>query len=227
MDYIVYEPATKEEVAAIFEKARKENPLTDKEIAQYKGYMLVFLGKIYNHYGWVQQYHIGAQRNLSKRMLKQLGPDTGFDAINDLPIAQALGRLMDALDETGELPKTILYTLNPRDFEVAITTMQAFQGGGVPGKIQFGSSWWFLDSIDGMTKQIKALGNNGLLARFIGMLTDSRSFLSYPRHEYFRRLLCDIIGEQVELGYFPDDDELLGRIIEDICYYNAKNYFNF
>ncbi len=227
LDHLVYEPASQEEVAHIFIKARSGKKLSHKEIAQYKGYILVFLGKTYHQYGWVQQYHIGAQRNLSKRMLRTLGPDTGFDAINDRSVAQPLSALLDELDNTDELPKTIIYTLNPRDFEVAITSMQAFQGDGIPGKIQFGSAWWFLDSIDGMTKQIKALGNNGLLARFVGMLTDSRSFLSYPRHEYFRRLLCDIVGEQVELGYFPDDDEVLGRIIEDICYYNAKHYFNF
>ena len=227
LDQLVYEDATKEEVSDIFRKARNREVLSPSDIAKYKGHLLVFLGRSYQAYGWVQQYHIGAQRNLSTRMLKVLGPDTGFDAINDQNIARPLGALLNALDETGQLPKTIIYTLNPRDFEVAITTMQAFQGGGIPGKIQFGSAWWFLDTVDGMTKQIKALSNNGLLARFVGMLTDSRSFLSYPRHEYFRRLLCNIIGEQVELGLFPDDDELLGKIIEDICYYNARYYFNF
>jgi len=160
-------------------------------------------------------------------MFDLLGPDTGFDAINDGQIAEPLRALLDALDSSGELPKTILYTLNPRDFEVAITLMQSFQGGGIPGKIQFGSPWWFLDTSDGMKKQIKALGNNGLLARFVGMLTDSRSFLSYPRHEYFRRVLCNLIGEQVELGYFPKNYKLLGEMVEDICFFNAKDYFNF
>lgn len=227
LDQIVFQEATKEEVADIFIKARLGKVLSQKEIAQYKGYLLIVLGKAYKKYNWVQQYHIGAQRNLSKRRLETLGPDTGFDAINDEPIANALCQLMSALDETNELPKTIIYTLNPRDFEVAITSMQAFQGDGIPGKIQFGSAWWFLDNIDGMTKQLKALGNNGLLAKFVGMLTDSRSFLSYPRHEYFRRILCEVIGQQVDLGYYPHDEELLGRIIEDICYYNAKKYFNF
>ncbi len=227
LDQIVYQPSTKEEVAAIFSKARQNKALNETEIAKYKGHVLVVLGRAYHRLGWVQQYHIGAQRNLSKRMFNQIGPDTGFDAINDQPVAQPLTALMNALDETHELPKTIIYTLNPRDFEVAITSMQAFQGDGIPGKIQFGSAWWFLDNIDGMTKQIKALGNNGLLARFVGMLTDSRSFLSYPRHEYFRRILCNFIGDQVENGLFPDDDELLGRIVEDICYYNTRHYFNF
>ena len=227
LDVVMYEKATPEEVAAIYEKAIHHEELSSREIRKYKGYMLVFLGIEYNKRGWVQQYHIGALRNLSERMLKNLGPDTGFDGINDGLIARPLSHLLDALDSTGELPKTVLYTLNPRDFEVAITMMAAFQGGGIPGKIQFGSAWWFLDTIDGMTKQIKALGNNGLLSKFVGMLTDSRSFLSYPRHEYFRRLLCNIIGEQVTLGYYPEDDELLGKMVENISYTNAKTYFNF
>lgn len=227
LDEIVYEDSTKDEINTILKKALKNETLTKKEISQYKAHVLVFLGKTYHKYGWVQQYHIGAHRNVNKRRLESLGPDTGFDAINDGLIAKPLSQLLDTLDGSDQLPKTILYTLNPRDFEVAITTMQAFQGDGIPGKIQFGSSWWFLDTIDGMTKQIKALGNNGLLSRFIGMLTDSRSFLSYPRHEYFRRLLCQIIGEEVEKGYFPNDEEILSKIIEDIAYYNAKNYFNF
>jgi len=224
---VMYEKTTPEEVAAIYEKAMQHEDLSNRDIRKYKGYMLVFLGTEYNKRGWVQQYHIGALRNLSERMLKNLGPDTGFDGINDGLIARPLSHLLDALDSTGELPKTVLYTLNPRDFEVAITMMAAFQGGGIPGKIQFGSAWWFLDTIDGMTKQIKALGNNGLLSKFVGMLTDSRSFLSYPRHEYFRRLLCNIIGEQVTLGYYPEDDELLGKMVENISYTNAKTYFNF
>lgn len=227
LDEIVFENSTKDEIDDILKKALKNETLTKREISQYKAHVLVFLGKTYHKYGWVQQYHIGAHRNVNKRRLESLGPDTGFDAINDGLIAKPLSQLLDTLDGSDQLPKTILYTLNPRDFEVAITTMQAFQGDGIPGKIQFGSSWWFLDTIDGMTKQIKALGNNGLLSRFIGMLTDSRSFLSYPRHEYFRRLLCQIIGEEVEKGYFPNDEEILSKIIEDIAYYNAKNYFNF
>jgi glucuronate isomerase len=203
LDEVMYEKATHEEVALIYEKALNLEVLSEKEVRQYKGHMLVFLGRAYHKLGWVQQYHIGALRNLSERQLKNLGPDTGFDAINDGLVAKPLAHLLDALDQTNELPKTILYTLNPRDFEVAITIMQAFQGGGTPGKIQFGSAWWFLDTIDGMTKQIKALANNGLIAKFVGMLTDSRSFLSYPRHEYFRRLLCNIIGQEVELGLYP------------------------
>jgi len=227
LDVVMYEKASLEEVQTIYEKALRHETLTATEVRKYKGHLLVFLGQQYHHHGWVQQYHIGALRNVSERSLKNLGPDTGFDAINDGLIAKPLSQLLDALDQSGELPKTILYTLNPRDFEVAITMMAAFQGGGIPGKIQFGSAWWFLDTIDGMTKQIKALANNGLIARFIGMLTDSRSFLSYPRHEYFRRLLCNIIAEEVVEGLYPENDPLLGRLVEDIAYGNAKHYFKF
>lgn len=227
IDHFVYEPAAESTIKRIFSKALKKEELTQTEIKQYKGHMMVFFGREYKKFGWVQQYHIGALRNVSKRMLKELGPDTGFDAINDQLFANALKNCLDALDQTNELPKTIIYTLNPRDFESAITIMQAFQGEGIPGKIQFGSAWWFLDTIDGMTKQMKALANNGLLSQFIGMLTDSRSFLSYPRHEYFRRLLCNIIGEEVVRGYFPEDYEILGKLVQDISYYNAKKYFNF
>jgi glucuronate isomerase len=227
LDTVSYEKATDVEVSGIYEKALKHELLTSTEIDKYKGHILVFLGHEYHKRGWVQQYHIGALRNLSERSLKILGPDRGFDAINDGLIAKPLSHLLDALDQTGELPKTILYTLNPRDFEVAITMMAAFQGGGVPGKIQFGSAWWFLDTIDGMTKQMKALGSNGLISKFVGMLTDSRSFLSYPRHEYFRRLLCDFVGKEVENGLYPHDIEFLGKLVEDISYNNAKQYFMF
>lgn len=227
VDYIMFDNATEAEVETIFEKGLRNEPLNKYELRKYKGNLMIFFGREYAKRGWVQQYHIGALRNVSDRMLSTLGPDTGFDCTNDGLIAKPLSALLNALDLTGELPKTILYTLNPRDFEVAITMMQSFQGDGIPGKIQFGSPWWFLDTIDGMSKQIKALGNNGLLARFVGMLTDSRSFLSYPRHEYFRRILCNQIAKQVEEGLFPEDYELLGKMVQDICYYNAKRYFNF
>ncbi|MBN2505001.1 MAG: glucuronate isomerase [Bacilli bacterium] len=227
LDFVNYEKASRDEAAFIFERALRKESLSRSEIKKYKGYVLVFLGKLYHRYGWVQQYHIGALRNVSTRMYNVLGPDTGYDMINDISFAVPLSQLLDHLDQTNELPKTIIYTLNPRDFESAITMIQAFQGEQVPGKIQFGAPWWFLDNIDGMEKHFKALGNNGLLARFVGMLTDSRSFLSYPRHEYFRRILCNFMGEQVKLGLFPSDEALLGRIVEDICYYNAKRYFDF
>lgn len=227
LDVVLYEDASIEEARSIFTKGYNQEKLTDLEVKKYKGFILVFLGKLYHKHNWVQQYHIGALRNNSKRMLNQIGPDTGFDSINDGLIAEPLSKLMNALDDTNQLPKTILYTLNPRDFEVAITLMQSFQGSGIPGKIQFGSAWWFLDTIDGMTNQIKALGNNGLLARFVGMLTDSRSFLSYPRHDYFRRLLCNIIGDEVVKGYFPNNEKVLKEIVANISYHNAKKYFNF
>jgi glucuronate isomerase len=227
LDVVLFEESTEEEADNIFQKAMKQESLSETEIKKYKANLLIFFGREYARRGWIQQYHIGAFRSVSDRMFKALGPDTGFDCINDGPLAQPLRGLLNALDLTGELPKTILYTLNPRDFEVAITLMQSFQGDGIPGKIQFGASWWFLDTIDGMEKQIKALGNNGLLARFVGMLTDSRSFLSYPRHEYFRRILCNFISQQVLTGLFPEDYDLLGRMVEDISYGNAKRYFKF
>lgn len=227
LDFVNFERTSEEETAMIFERALRKESLSRSEIRKYKGYILVFLGKLYHQYGWVQQYHIGALRNVSSRMYEKLGPDTGYDAINDSAIALPLSELLDSLDQTESLPKTIIYTLNPSDFEVAITLMQAFQGENIPGKIQFGSPWWFLDTKDGMKKHFRALGNNGLLARFIGMLTDSRSFLSYPRHEYFRRALANHIGEEVALGLFPEDIDLLGKMVENICYYNAKHYFGF
>lgn len=227
LDVLLYADATEEELAAIFAKGRKGEKISDHELAQYKGNLLVYLGTLYNEFGWVQQYHIGALRNNSDRMLNELGPDTGYDAINDGLIAIPLRSILNKLDSTDELPKTIIYTLNPRDFEVAITIMQAFQGGGIAGKMQFGTPWWFLDQRDDIEKQYRALGNNGLFAKFIGMLTDSRSFLSYPRHDYFRRILCNFVADQVNEGLFPLDLEVLGKIISDITYYNAKNYFGF
>jgi len=226
LDSIHFQDTNDEEIDLIFKRARAKVTLSKDEVEKYKGYMLVFLGKAYHQRGWVQQYHIGALRNNSKRMLQTLGPDTGYDAINDELIAKPLSRILDALDHHDQLPKTIIYALNPRDHEVVVTLMQAFQDGKTPGKLQCGSAWWFNDTIDGMSRQMDALANNGLLSRFVGMLTDSRSFLSYPRHEYFRRLLCDKIGRWVEQGLFPEDYDVLGRIVEDIAYNNAKKYFN-
>lgn len=227
LDVLVYEDATDEELSTIFEKGLNQEKLTDSEVAKYKGNLIVFLGKLYHEFGWIQQYHIGAARNNSDRMLKELGPDTGFDSIQDGLVAKPLRDILNQLDLTNQLPKTIIYTLNPRDFEVAITLMQSFQGGGIAGKLQFGAPWWFLDQKDGIVKHFKALGNNGLLSKFIGMLTDSRSFLSYPRHDYFRRILCNHLGQLVEDGLYPEDYELLGEIAANISYYNAKRYFNY
>ena len=188
---------------------------------------LVYLGEEYAKRGWVWQLHIGALRNNNTRMFEKLGPDTGFDSVNDFQIAEGLSKILDSLDKKDMLPKTILYTLNPKDNYVLGTMLGNFQGGGVKGKIQFGSGWWFNDQRDGMESQMRALANLGMLSRFVGMLTDSRSFVSYTRHEYFRRILCNLIGKWVEDGEYPRDMKTLKKIAEGICYYNAKNYFDF
>lgn len=188
---------------------------------------LVFLGEEYAKRGWVWQLHIGALRNNNTKMFEKLGPDTGFDSVNDFQIAEGLSKILDSLEKKDSLPKTILYTLNPKDNYVLGTMLGNFQGGGVPGKIQFGSGWWFNDQRDGMESQMRALSNLGMLSRFVGMLTDSRSFVSYTRHEYFRRILCNLIGKWVEDGEYPADIEMLTKIAEGICYNNAKEYFGF
>lgn len=188
---------------------------------------LIFLGEEYAKRGWVWQLHIGALRNNNTKMLEKLGPDTGFDSVNDFQIAEGLSKILDSLDKKDMLPKTILYTLNPKDNYVLGTMLGNFQGGGVPGKIQFGSGWWFNDQRDGMESQMRALANLGMISRFVGMLTDSRSFVSYPRHEYFRRIMCNLLGKWVEEGEYPEDFEMLKKIAGDISYYNAKEYFDF
>ena len=188
---------------------------------------LVYLGEEYAKRGWVWQLHIGALRNNNTRMFNKLGPDTGFDSVNDFQIAEGLSKILDSLDKKDMLPKTILYTLNPKDNYVLGTMLGNFQGGGIPGKIQFGSGWWFNDQRDGMESQMRALSNLGMIARFVGMLTDSRSFVSYTRHEYFRRIFCNLLGKWVEDGEYPCDMETLKKIAEGVCYYNAKNYFGF
>ena len=188
---------------------------------------LVFLGEEYAKRGWVWQLHIGALRNNNTRMFEKLGPDTGFDSVNDFEIAQGLSKILDTLEMKDALPKTILYTLNPKDNYVLGTMLGNFQKAPTPGKIQFGSGWWFNDQRDGMEGQMKALANLGLLSRFVGMLTDSRSFVSYTRHEYFRRILCNLLGKWVEEGEYPNDMKTLEMIVKDICYNNAKEYFDF
>ena len=188
---------------------------------------LVFLGEEYAKRGWTMQLHIGAMRNNNTRMFEKLGADTGFDSVNDFEIAQGISKLLNALEMKDRLPKTILYTLNPKDNYVLGTMLGNFQKAPTPGKIQFGSGWWFNDNRDGMEEQLKALANLGLLSRFVGMLTDSRSFVSYPRHEYFRRIFCNLIGRWVEDGEYPDDSEMLKEIVEGVCYKNAKEYFKF
>ncbi|MFO7656074.1 MAG: glucuronate isomerase [Bacteroidales bacterium] len=218
---------TDSEVKNSFNKIRGGTMLDQTEIIKLKSAMLYELGIMDHKRGWVQQFHVGALRNNNTRLFNLLGPDTGFDSIGDWNMAIPMSKLLDRLDTTNKLAKTILYNLNPRDNELIATMIGNFQDGSVPGKIQYGSGWWFLDQKDGMEKQINALSTLGLLSRFVGMLTDSRSFLSYPRHEYFRRILCNLLGNDVENGEIPDDMELLGKMVENICYYNAKNYFGF
>lgn len=210
----------------IFIKAMNDEQLSKKEILLYKSTLLHFLGKQYSKRGWVMQLHLGALRNNSTRQFKSIGADCGFDSIDDSIFAASLSALLDELDTTDQLPKTILYVLNPRDNYVIGTMIGNFQGGGILGKIQFGSAWWFCDQKEGMISQMTTLSNLGLLSRFVGMLTDSRSFLSYTRHEYFRRILCNLIGDWVENGEYPNDIEFLGSIVQDISINNARNYFN-
>lgn len=225
LEYVPYIAADNHTLGEIFKRGRRGDSLTRDEADIFKTGVLLFLGKLYANLGWTMQLHIGAIRNNNSRMFKTLGPDTGFDSIHDHNIAYGLSRFLDALDKKGNLPKTILYTLNPKDNYVLASMAGNFQGDGIPGKIQFGSAWWFNDQKDGMIEQMKILANIGLLSRFVGMLTDSRSFLSYTRHEYFRRILCNIVGEWAENGEIPKDMNLLGTTIEDICFNNAKKYF--
>ncbi|MEN8889698.1 MAG: glucuronate isomerase, partial [Wenyingzhuangia sp.] len=184
-------------------------------------------GKFYHKKGWTQQLHLGPIRDNNKRLLQQLGPDTGFDSIGDFSQAIGLSGFLNALDSTNQLTKTIVYNLNPADNEVIATMVGNFNDGKIKGKVQFGAAWWFLDQKDGMEKQLNTLSSLGLLSCFVGMLTDSRSFLSFPRHEYFRRILCNLIANDVVHGELPNDEKWLGKIVSDICYHNAKNYFQF
>lgn len=226
LDKVVFESTDKEEVFTIFDSVLKGNAVSRESGEKFKTYMLVFLAKLYHALGWAMQLHIGALRNTNEKMLNSLGPDTGFDSINDGRTAKKLSMLLNEMDKSGNLPKTILYCLNPSDNEVLATMAGNFQGPETPMKIQFGSGWWFNDQKDGIIKQMTALANLGLLRRFIGMTTDSRSFLSYPRHDYFRRVLCSLIGDWVEKGEVPNDMALLGKMVKEICYENAVNYFN-
>jgi glucuronate isomerase len=223
---VVYADVSKEEAAVIFTKALGGEAVSYDEEKKYKTYTLRHIFKLYQKLGWAMQLHIAALRNNNTRMFETLGANTGFDSINDDSIAYPLSRLLDSVDRENSLPKTILYTLNPKDNYVLGTMMGNFQGDGIPGKIQFGAAWWFNDNKDGMIEQMKALANLGAFGRFVGMLTDSRSFLSYARHEYFRRIACNLIGEWVENGEVPGNMKLLKRIVEGICYNNAKEYFN-
>lgn len=221
---VPYVEADLNEVAKIFDRAMGLEVISTEEEQKYQTQLLKFLGKNYAELGWTMQLHIGAMRNNNTRMFEKIGPDTGFDSIHDLNIAYGVSRFMDSLDKENCLPKTVLYTLNPKDNYVLGSMAGNFQGDDIPGKIQFGAAWWFNDQRDGMVQQMTALANLGLLSRFIGMLTDSRSFVSYPRHEYFRRILCNLIGEWVENGEFPRNMKLLGTIVEGISYNNAIQY---
>lgn len=227
LENIPFEPATSSEVSNIFVKKRSGRQLDLKEIKQFETALLLFLSETYNEYGWVQQFHLGPLRNNNTRMLKTLGPDTGWDSIGDFSQARNLSRFLDALDSKNKLTKTILYNSNPADNEVFAAMTGNFNDGSVKGKVQYGSGWWFLDQKDGITQQLNTLSNVGLISCFVGMLTDSRSFLSFPRHEYFRRVLCNLFGEEIKNGELPNDIELIGKTIRDICYFNAKEYFDF
>jgi len=225
LDVVVYGEADDATLDGILARRLNGETPTTEEIAQFKTGVLLYLASEYQRREWVQQYHIGALRNNNTRMFQLIGADVGFDSINDQPLAEPLSKLLGAQGLAGGLPKTILYCLNPRDNEVIGTMVGNFQGEGMPGKMQFGSGWWFNDQKDGMQRQMTQLANLGLLSRFVGMLTDSRSFLSYTRHEYFRRILCQMIGRWVEDGEAPADIELLGNMVKNICFDNAKQYF--
>ena len=224
LGYVPYEEGDAE---AVFNKRLNGEELTKKETDVYKTFVIRLCAKEYSRLGWTMQLHFGAMRNNSTRMFERLGADTGFDSIADHSVAEPLSRLLDSLDKEDKLPKTILYTLNPKDNYVLGTLIGNFQSAPTPAKIQFGSGWWFNDQRDGMENQMKSLANLGMLSHFVGMLTDSRSFVSYTRHEYFRRIVCNLIGSWVEDGEYPADFETLEKIVSGICYYNAKKYFNF
>lgn len=224
LNEIYFTPAPKEEVDSIFKKALKGEKLSQTEIEKYKTAIITDLGKKYGEHGFVMQLHINVIRNNNKKMFDFMGADTGFDSVNDARIAHQLSGIMNAMEAEGKLPKTIIYSLNPADYYVIATMLGNFQGDGIKGKIQFGSGWWFCDHKDGMEQQIKTLANLGVLPSFVGMLTDSRSFLSYPRHEYFRRILCNVIGNWVENGEYPCYKQLLQKTVSDICYNNIKRY---
>ncbi len=227
LDYIMYVPASEETIDKIFEKRLKGQSLSQHEIGQFKTAFMVFVGKEYHKLGWVMQLHYGCRRSNNTLAFQKLGPDTGFDCINAYSSASEMAEFLDALNKSNELPKTIVYSLNPTENAMIDSIIACFQDSSAIGKLQHGSAWWFNDHKTGMEEQLISLANLGYLANFVGMLTDSRSFLSYSRHEYFRRILCNLIGTWVENGEYPQDFTTLGEIVQDICYKNALRYFNF
>jgi glucuronate isomerase len=225
LEQLYYFDTNEYDCKTIFSKVKEGKTITTEEVNFFKSRTLLFLSREYHKRGWTQQFHLGAIRNNNKRLLTNLGPDTGFDSMGDFSQAKALSGFLNDLDSTDQLAKTVLYNLNPADNEVFATMAGNFNDGSIKGKVQFGSGWWYLDQKDGMEKQMNTLSNMGLLSCFVGMLTDSRSFLSFPRHEYFRRILCNLIGKDVEAGELPADEKWLGKIVSDISYHNAKEYF--
>ena len=227
VDRIRAEKYKKSEIETIFRRIRRGNELMGEEIDKFKSAMLYGLAKMNHARGWTQQFHIGALRNVNTAKFKALGRDAGYDTMGDWLMAEPLARFLDRLEKNGLLTKTILYNLNPTWNDVFAAMIGCFQDGEIPGKMQFGSGWWFLDQKGGMESQLNSLSNQGLLSRFVGMLTDSRSFLSFTRHEYFRRILCDMLGGEMEQGLLPSDFDLVGSMVSNICYHNAVNYFGF
>ena len=226
METIFAEEYSESEISTIFKKIRGGNNLENNEIVKFKSAMMIEFALMNYEKDWTQMLHLGAMRNNNSRLFRMLGPDSGFDSIGESEIARSLSKFLDNLDNDDRLPKTIIFNLNPRDNGLIASMIGDFQDGSIPGKVQFGPAWWFLDTKLGMTNQINALSDMGMLSKFVGMVTDSRSFLSYPRHEYFRRILCNILGEEIDKGELPNDLELIGNIVQDICYNNAKNYFD-
>lgn len=227
LEYVMYAPASREEVEKIFAKRLSGSAITKEEELKYKTAFLLFAGAMYHKLGWVMQLHYGCKRDNNTRMYEKLGPDTGFDCINNYAPSGQMADFLDALDRTGDLPKTVIYSLNPNDDEAIASVIGCFQDSDAAAKIQQGSAWWFNDHKAGMVKQLTSLANLGCLGNFIGMLTDSRSFLSYVRHEYFRRILCDLFGTWAEEGEYPADMDVLGKLVKDISYNNAVKYFGF
>ena len=225
LPYCYAEPCSDGDAAKLFDKVRGGRTATAAEQSQFASYLMLFFGRLDAEKGWTKQLHLGARRGVNTSMLQALGRDTGYDSIGDWPQVEALGAYLDRLNQEHALPQVIVYNVNPTDNYAFATMMGNFQDGSSPGRMQFGSGWWFLDQKDGIEWQLNALSNAGLLSRFVGMLTDSRSFMSYPRHEYFRRVLCNLLGQEMDRGELPDDDGLVGGLIRDVCFDNAAAYF--